>query len=300
MKKCFLMVVALMAAMTLTACFGEETVADNTTPQLEESVPNLGEGTTTSQTTKAPETTKVPETPKTSENTKAPEISKVPETTKDPEPTIIPDSSNLDYYEHEDGYYVIGIGSCTDSQIGIPSTHNGKPVIGIADNAFGGNEKITSIRLPESVKEIQMYAFAYCHNLKSINLENVETIYRCAFYQCVSLERVESACTFIEDSVFEGCSSLVSVTLTGELELYGGAFAGCGKLKEVTLPAGIEYIDIRTFSDCTSLVDIYFLGTKEQWAAVERDDLEGEEAELGWNHNTGDYTVHCTDGYVTK
>jgi hypothetical protein len=286
--------------MTLTACFGEENVADNTTPQLEESVPNLGEGTTTSQTTKAPETTKVPETPKTSENTKAPEISKVPETTKDPEPTIIPDSSNLDYYEHEDGYYVIGIGSCTDSQIGIPSTHNGKPVIGIADNAFGGNEKITSIRLPESVKEIQMYAFAYCHNLKSINLENVETIYRCAFYQCASLERVESACTFIEDSVFEGCSSLVSVTLTGELELYGGAFAGCGKLKEVTLPAGIEYIDIRTFSDCTSLVDIYFLGTKEQWAAVERDDLEGEEAELGWNHNTGDYTVHCTDGYVMK
>ena len=300
MKKCFLMVVALMAAMSLTACFGEETVADATTTQLEESVTNLGEGTTTSQTAKAPETTKIPETSRTPENTKAPEITKAPETTKDPEPTIIPDSSNLDYIEFDNGYFVIGIGSCTDSRIGIPSTHNGKPVIGIADNAFGGNEQITSIRLPASVKVIQMYAFAYCPNLKSINLENVEIIYRCAFYQCTSLERVESACTFIEDSVFEGCSSLLSVKLTGDLELYGGAFAGCGKLKEVTLPGSIEYIDIRTFSDCTSLTDIYFLGTMEQWAAVERDDLEGDEAELGWNHNTGNYTVHCTDGDVAK
>jgi hypothetical protein len=210
------------------------------------------------------------------------------------------DSTGLEYVKIGKGYFVSYIGECKDTEISIPATYNGLPVIGIADNAFAGNEQITAVVLPDSVTTIQMFAFAFCPNLKSINLENVETIGSCAFYQCTALERVESACSLIEDSAFQNCKSLTTVKLTGDLEIYASAFAGCSKLVEITLPSSIEYFDILTFSNCTSLTDIHFLGTKAQWDAIERDDMEGDEMELNWNHNTGNYTVHCTDGDVAK
>lgn len=34
------------------------------------------------------------------------------------------------------GYCVVGIGDCTDTEIKIPSTHDGEPVIAIGANAF--------------------------------------------------------------------------------------------------------------------------------------------------------------------
>ncbi len=37
---------------------------------------------------------------------------------------------------------------------------------------------------------------------------------------------------------------------------------------------------------------IYFDGTKAQWNAIEK----GE----GWSYYTGNYTIHCTDGTISK
>lgn len=44
-----------------------------------------------------------------------------------------------------DGYIVADIGDCTDTEIVIPDVYNGKPVIGIDNEAFNGCKEITSV-----------------------------------------------------------------------------------------------------------------------------------------------------------
>lgn len=46
------------------------------------------------------------------------------------------------------------------------------------------------------------------------------------------------------------------------------------------------------FLGCSSLTSITFSGTKAQWDAIEKVD--------DWNYNTGNYTIHCTDGDIQK
>ena len=76
------------------------------------------------------------------------------------------------------------------------------------------------------------------------------------------------------------------------------AFDNCSGLKSIKISASLTYIGVSTFKNCTALTDIYFDGTIEQWNAVEKE--AGNWVEGHWNYGTPDYTVHCTDGDVTK
>ena len=46
------------------------------------------------------------------------------------------------------------------------------------------------------------------------------------------------------------------------------------------------------FYGCSSLTDIIYNGTKAEWQKI----TKGDE----WTWSTGDITVHCTDGDLTK
>lgn len=50
-----------------------------------------------------------------------------------------PDSEGLEYKLKNNGYYVTGIGTCTDTLIVVPKTYNNLPVIGIEAGAFNAN-----------------------------------------------------------------------------------------------------------------------------------------------------------------
>lgn len=68
---------------------------------------------------------------------------------------------SLTYTLNDDGvsYSVSGIGSCTDTNVVIPSTYNDLPVTAISNNAFWGCSGLTSITIPNSVTSIGSYAF---------------------------------------------------------------------------------------------------------------------------------------------
>ena len=47
------------------------------------------------------------------------------------------------------------------------------------------------------------------------------------------------------------------------------AFAGCTSLKEVKLSVNLNWVGNSSFENCTSLQDVYYPGTEEQWQKIE-------------------------------
>ncbi len=159
----------------------------------------------------------------------------------------------------------------------IPTTLGGYPVTAIGEDAFGWDDALVSVKIPEGVTSIGEGAFAYCSSLLSVTIpESVTTIDNHAFYWCNSLTSVTipSGLTLIDDSVFAGCG-LSSVELPAGVTSIGqwafdkcalssveipegvtsigyGAFRGTA-LTAVTIPASVTRIGATAFSECYSL-----------------------------------------------
>ena len=118
---------------------------------------------------------------------------------------VLPEESSqgLEFELNEDGasYSVIGIGTCTDTDIVIPATYEGLPVtelksqINVVESkgtvyeekigTFEGCTSLTSVIIPNSVTSIGTAAFFRCYNLTSVTIPNsVTTIGEDAFYGC--------------------------------------------------------------------------------------------------------------------
>lgn len=143
--------------------------------------------------------------------------------------------------EFHETYRVSGIGTCTDTDIVIPSTYEGVPVTRIGDEAFKDCTSLTSVKIPNSVLGISQSAFYGCRGLTSITIPaSVEGIYFGAFSKCTSLTSI----------VFEENSKLTGIA--------NEAFYGCTSLTSITIPAGVTYIGKCTFGKCESLTSVVF------------------------------------------
>ena len=122
---------------------------------------------------------------------------------------------------------------------------------------FRNNKNLTTVVLPESLKNIGVATFKYCNNLTTINLpESVTNIGEETFAGCSSLANIKlpEGLTSIGREAFESCSSLTSVNLPeGVTSIGQEAFSKCTSLSEVTWPASITHIEAGTFSGCNNL-----------------------------------------------
>ena len=99
--------------------------------------------------------------------------------------------------------------------------------------------------------------------------------------------------TGLNKGAFYCCSSLTSVTIVNSLTSIGdSAFAGCRGLTSVTIGKGVTSIGDYAFQNCIGLTNINFNGTKVQWNAISKG--------ANWDSNTGNYTIHCIDGNISK
>lgn len=114
---------------------------------------------------------------------------------------------------------------------------------------FSYCELLESVKLPESVMEIETYAFENCVSLKSIVIpEGVTNSYSYSYG-----DEVNGKYSYW----FRGCSSLESITLPSTLKLLPEeGFDGCSSLKNITLPKGITKIPINCFNGCSALSEI--------------------------------------------
>ena len=96
-------------------------------------------------------------------------------------------SNGLAFTLNSDGksYAVSGIGTCTDSEIIIPSQYQGLPVTEIKQSALREKSAITKIVMQDGIERIGAFAFLGCKNLKEVIIpSSVEYIGDKAFRLC--------------------------------------------------------------------------------------------------------------------
>ena len=171
-------------------------------------------------------------------------------------------SKGLDYTLNADGnsYSVSGIGTCTDTDIIIPSQFNGKPVTAIGVGAFANRLSFTSVVIPNSITSIAEGSFFYCSNLQSVVIpDSVTSIGNGAFSSCSSLTSVviPDSVTSIGDGAFFLCSSLTSVVIGDSVaSISENAFFLCSSLTSVVIGDSVTSIGSNAFSYCSSLTSV--------------------------------------------
>ena len=171
------------------------------------------------------------------------------------------------------------------------ATYNIPPTVKIiADKAFQGASKLTSLVIPTSVEEINSqafrqnyrlasvkfcepsnlrklanYSFWTCSSLKEVTLPSSITNIGKAFLACDSLETINvpanAKLTTIEEDAFKSNINLKHFNFLGEcpLTMIGkNAFANLKKLTTFKMPKTVTDIQLNAFSGCSNLATVEF------------------------------------------
>lgn len=165
---------------------------------------------------------------------------------------------------------------------------------GFEFSAFSGQTLLTGIMLPDSVTGFMLEEFVDCSNLTDVVLSNnLLRIGTSTFMHCVGLRSIDipNSVTVIDQAAFSGCKGLVSVVIPDSVSLIeSAAFADCTLLESITIGNGVTKIGRQTFDGDSSLRNITFNGTMEQWNAIEKESY--------WRRSVPATYVQCTDGQV--
>ena len=143
---------------------------------------------------------------------------------------------------------------------------------------------LTEIAIPDSVTDIGSFAFSDCKNLDSVTITDVDAWCQIQFADWWSNPLYNGATLYLSG---ERIKDMVISEAVQEIGKY--AFIGQTDLVSVTLPAGLTAVGERAFEKCSSLTDVYFLGTEYQWQQVN----------IGiYNEWLEQATLHFTDGHV--
>jgi hypothetical protein len=161
---------------------------------------------------------------------------------------------------------------------------------------FVSEFEIENLVVPDTITAIDNEAFKSCDSLKNIIIsDNVTSIGEEAFFSCDSLTSVTISdnVTSIGSGAFYACESLETIILPNNITSISNAiFADCASLTSVSIPASVTEIGNSAFSECRSLTSINFGGTMEQWNAISKGSR--------WDADTGNYTIYCLDGEISK
>ena len=139
-------------------------------------------------------------------------------------------------------------------------------VIQIGDHTFDGNDSLTSIILPNTVKNIEAYSFNGCKGLKSILIPNsVTTIKTGAFSGCTGITSVNydavsaTPPTSSEYAWFKDCVNITDFFIGNNVEYIPDYLCyGLSKIQTMNLPNSLIHIGSYAFSGCTGLTSVNY------------------------------------------
>lgn len=154
-------------------------------------------------------------------------------------------------------------------------------VIRIGNGAFAGT-LITELVLPDAVTEIGEAAFEDCTELKKVTFgKGITTLNGASFNGCSALETVAVAdghpnlVVDMDSLVDTTTGTLLLGTNTSQINLDGmvttiGAYAFAGRVGKVSIfvPDSVTAIGESAFYGCSSMTDVWYTGSEEDWAKV--------------------------------
>lgn len=154
----------------------------------------------------------------------------------------------------------------TGSELIIPPSVNGFPVVAIAKHAFALHPTLVNVGIPASVKSIGEYAFNGCKKLENIKFYKTPTVAnacgleRGAFSRCCKLKSIMFPNKIIihGDSTFRDCVNLTYIKGTFN-SLLSHTFENCSNLKSIDF-FGKTFISSNALRGCSSLSHVRFLG----------------------------------------
>ncbi len=201
--------------------------------------------------------------------------------------------------------YIIGTGAIPQYTDGYP---NPSPLLAYAD-------KVKSIEIGPGITQIGDWAFANFTKLETLDFSHANSLYsigNSAFSGCTALRDIiypsdlGVGITGLGANAFRNCSSLMGFCLSdGEYGQYlsYGVFEGCTSLQSVTLPKTLLTLADNTFKDCESLQMVFYGGTDEDWAELTKyhnnDVLGGARlfTNTAWGIQVGDDAYYVVDTF---
>ena len=202
------------------------------------------------------------------------------------------DDGEISYYEAEavesiDGVFPQNILSFDEFQY-----FTGVRVIGEQTFAYSW---MTSIVLPESLREIGNGAFLSSSLTSVVIPDGVTSIGSSAFSQChyLTSAKLPQSLDKIRDGMFYGCESLISINIpTTVSQIQQWSFYGCMGLISVSIPENTTTIGNAAFMDCTSLTSVTIYAKQVPYTYAE------------WNSsvfsNTNDCPIYVPASLINK
>ena len=126
------------------------------------------------------------------------------------------------------------------------------PVIGLGENLFSRNDRLSEIIVPDSVTYVGAGAFCRCSGLRRVKLpSSLEELPGDLFFGCTRLEEIElpGGLRRIGAGCFEECVQLAQMKLPETVEEIGErAFMNCAALEKVSLPRRVRRVGGRAFA----------------------------------------------------
>lgn len=152
-----------------------------------------------------------------------------------------------------DGYVVTGIGDHSGSELVIPETRNGKPIVGIKDSAFADCSELMNVTIPSGVTSIGTDTFKNCFKL-------IEVCNKSQLWIEKGSEEYGGVAYYAKNVYEEGGESKLS-TDSGGFIIYEDVREKVlvdyvGTAKDITLPSGVTSIYDYAFYNRTDLTNV--------------------------------------------
>ncbi|MCR5526897.1 MAG: leucine-rich repeat domain-containing protein [Lachnospiraceae bacterium] len=148
--------------------------------------------------------------------------------------------------------------------------------------SFSGNDSLKSVTIPANVTTLGSNCFDICGSLETVTFagdKNLIYIGGQAFQQDPKLKsiKIPSSVKELGYAAFAYCSSLESADLSSKItDIDTSMFVSCTSLKTVYIPVTVKRINNFAFNDTGALKDIYYAGSKSKWNDIEISDSAKE------------------------